>query len=65
MKPLDLIRTHEKRFKELNLSVHDSRASEEWITIMVNNPVLIERPILIYNNKVALGRPPERLLDIL
>ena len=63
--PLQLIRTQEKIFKELNLSKKDKRSDNEWIDIMVQNPILIERPILLYNGKVALGRPPENLLNIL
>lgn len=65
MKPLTLMRTQEKVFKELNLSKNDVRDDEEWIRIMVENPILIERPILVYNGKVALGRPPENLLTII
>ena len=65
MKPMALIRTQEKKFKELNLSKNDERSEEEWIRILVENPILIERPILIYNDKVALGRPPENILNIL
>ena len=32
---------------------------------MVNNPILIERPIVIANGKAAIGRPPEAVLAIL
>ena len=63
--PLQLIRTQEKIFKDLNLSKKDDRTENEWIEIMINNPILIERPIFIYNGKVALGRPSENLLKIL
>jgi len=65
MKPLALLRTQGKVFKELNLSKKDQRSDEEWIRIMEKNPILIERPILIYNDKVSLGRPPENILKIL
>jgi len=64
-KPLEIMRTQEKVFKELNLSKKDLRSDEEWIDIMIANPILIERPIFIFNNKVALGRPPENILSIL
>jgi arsenate reductase len=63
--PLDVMRTQEKIFKELNLSKKDNRNDDEWIEIMVKNPILIERPILVYNNKAALGRPSEELLKII
>jgi len=64
-KPLDLIRKQEKVFKELNLSKKDMKSDDEWIDIMVSNPILIERPLLIYKKKVALGRPPENILTII
>ena len=64
-KPLEIMRTQEKVFKELNLSKKDLKSNDEWIDIMIKNPILIERPIFIYNNKVALGRPPENVLNIL
>jgi arsenate reductase len=35
------------------------------IKAMVENPILIERPIVIANGKAALGRPPEKVLKIL
>lgn len=65
IKALDLIRTQEKVFKELNLKKSDKRDEKAWIKIMVENPILIERPILVYKGKVALGRPPEKLLEII
>lgn len=63
--PLEVIRTQEKLFKELNLSKKDNRSDDEWIEIMAKNPILIERPILVYKNRAALGRPPEDLLKII
>ena len=37
----------------------------QWIKAMVENPVLIERPILVRNGKAIIGRPPEIVLDFL
>jgi arsenate reductase len=65
IRALDLIRTQENVFKELNLHKSDQREERDWIKIMAENPVLIERPILVYRGKVALGRPPEKLKDII
>lgn len=65
LEPLQLIRTKEVRFKELGLSVKDQRSREEWLQLMSDNPVLIERPIVIRAQQAALGRPPENVLNIL
>jgi len=63
--PLELIRTKEARFKELGLSTRDERPRREWIRLMVENPVLIERPVVVRGAKAAVGRPPEDVLKIL
>jgi len=65
IQPLGLIRTTEARFSELGLSTSDQLPTEKWFEIMIENPILIERPIVVYQDKVALGRPPENVLSIL
>lgn len=57
MKPEDLLRKGEKVFKE-NFK-GKKFADEEWIQIMIENPKLIERPIVVKGNKAVIGRPPE------
>ena len=62
--PRDLMRKKEEVYAEKdldNLSLSDA----ELIDIMVKNPILIERPIVLANGKAALGRPPEQVLNIL
>ncbi len=63
--PLELIRQKEKRFQELGLSADDSRSSREWLQIVADNPILMERPIVVKGGKAAVGRPPEKILRIL
>ena len=60
----DLLRKKEAPFKELKL---DKKLDDDaaLINAMVKNPVLIERPIVLANNKAAIGRPPEAVLAIL
>ncbi|HFC04363.1 MAG TPA: arsenate reductase (glutaredoxin) [Rhizobiales bacterium] len=62
--PRDIIRRGEKVYKELGLN-DDDLSDDVLIEAMVDNPILIERPIVIANGKAALGRPPEDVLKIL
>jgi arsenate reductase (glutaredoxin) len=64
IQPRELMRTKEAAYKENHLAV-PTLGREELIQAMVENPILIERPIVLANGKAALGRPPENVLDIL
>lgn len=63
--PSEIIRTGEALFSELGLTKQDKRSDDEWLTILVENPKLIERPIVKIGNKAILGRPPESVLEII
>ncbi len=60
----DLMRKGESVYKELNLG-NKSNDTKVLLDAMVENPILIERPIVVANGKAAIGRPPESVLDIL
>jgi arsenate reductase len=62
--PRDLMRKKEDLYKKLELA-DENLGDEALITAMVANPRLIERPIVISNNRAAIGRPPQKVLDIL
>lgn len=64
IKPAELLRKKENVFKELGLE-KKLDDDQTLIKAMLANPVLIERPIVLANNKAAIGRPPENVLDIL
>ncbi len=60
----ELLRKGEEAYKTLNLK--DTNLNEDdLIKAMVKQPKLIERPIVINQDKAKLGRPPESVLDTL
>lgn len=59
-----LLRTGEDAYKTLGLA-DPSLSDERLISAMVEQPILIERPILVAGDKAVIGRPPENLLEIL
>ena len=63
LKPEQVLRKSEKLFKE---EYKDKKLSDQaWINAMVENPVLIERPIVVKGNKAIIGRPPEKVNSLL
>ena len=64
MKPRDLLRQGEARYAELGLKER-ALSDDALIELMVENPILIERPIVVSGNKAAIGRPPETVREIL
>lgn len=61
--PRDVMRVNEAPYKDLNLK--DVTDAAVLIDAMVQNPILIERPIVVSGDKAAVGRPPEAVLEIL
>lgn len=59
--PIEMMRTKEAEFKEQNLKGADD---ETLINAMVATPKLIERPIVVKNDKAIIGRPPENVLTL-
>jgi arsenate reductase len=63
IEPIQLVRKTEKIWKD---DYKGKELSElEIIKAMVQNPKLIERPIVINRNKAVIGRPPENILELL
>jgi arsenate reductase len=63
MSPRQLMRTHEAEYKENHLD-DESLSDEQLIDAMIKYPKLIERPIVVCNDRAAIGRPPETVLEI-
>jgi len=64
MEPRELMRKKEAEYKANGLD-DASLDRQALIQAMVDNPILIERPVVIAGGKAAIGRPPETVLDIL
>jgi|GEM_PF-11909 len=63
MEPRELMRTKEAIYRELNLK--DESDPQKLIEAMVEYPKLIERPIVIRDNKAVVGRPIERVIELI
>ena len=61
--PFELIRRVEKDFKDNYKGKELS--DEEWIEAMIKYPKLIERPIVVKEDRAVLGRPPENVLELI
>ena len=59
----EMMRTKEDAYKALDLAAETKEAA--LIDAMAENPVLIERPIVVNGDRAAIGRPPETVLEIL
>ncbi|AXF85766.1 Arsenate reductase [Ephemeroptericola cinctiostellae] len=60
----DLVRTKGDLYLELNLA-NAALNEDEWVDIMVEHPILIERPIVVTTHGTRLCRPADRVLEIL
>ncbi|OQS03468.1 arsenate reductase [Thraustotheca clavata] len=66
--PLIMMRTGDKAFMEMALNTlnpADTNDRLKLLDAMVNNPSLIERPIFVHGQRAVIGRPPEKVLELL
>jgi arsenate reductase len=64
LSPRELMRRNEVEYAENGLA-DETLTDDQLIQAMIDHPKLIERPIVIKGDKVAIGRPPESVLEIL
>ena len=60
----ELMRQKESTFTDLHLD-DPSLNEEDLIAAMVDNPILIERPIVVSDDQAVIGRPPENIYSLL
>jgi arsenate reductase (glutaredoxin) len=61
--PRELLRKGEQVYRDLGLAKREL-TDDELIQLMVENPDLIQRPIVVKGNKAVLGRPPENVDEL-
>ena len=64
IKPRDLLRKGEGVYKENNLR-REGLTDDDLIQFMIDNPILIERPIVYDANRAVIGRPPDNVLKLI
>ena len=62
--PRDIMRKTEQAFKNNDLK-NKNLTRTQLIEAIIRDPILMERPIVLCNNKAAIGRPPESILKII
>ncbi len=63
LEPKDVLRKGDKLYKEMNLG--EETDSEKLIKLIVENPNLLQRPIVEVGDKAVLARPIEKALDLI
>jgi arsenate reductase len=63
IRPEELVRKGEEIYKARYAG--KTLSDEQWIAAMVRDPILIERPIVVLEDRAVIGRPPETILALL
>ena len=63
MQPSELLRKNEKAYKELDFK-NKNYTEPQILTMMINNPDLVQRPIIEKGKKAILARPPEKINEL-
>jgi arsenate reductase len=64
VKPRELLRTGEAPYREVGLNDPDV-TDQAILAAIANHPILLERPIAVAGKRAVIGRPPERVLELL
>ncbi|HZJ28281.1 MAG TPA: arsenate reductase (glutaredoxin) [Acidimicrobiia bacterium] len=61
--PAALVRK-DARFKELGLTASDYVTRDSVVAVLSDHPELMERPVVVVGDRAVIGRPPERVLEL-
>lgn len=65
VEPPEAMRFGEDVARQLGLQNTDARSRAEWLMLIVEHPVLLERPIVVHGARARLGRPPDAVRELL
>ncbi|MDX1626619.1 MAG: arsenate reductase (glutaredoxin) [Wenzhouxiangellaceae bacterium] len=63
LRPADIVRTGQAEWKELGIEV-DEIGDRKLLELLADEPILIQRPIVVAGERARIGRPPEAVLEI-
>src|SRR4051794_37494807 len=63
--PAALVRTDDKKFKDLGLAAADYTTRDAVIGLLLEHPALLQRPVVFVGDKAVIARPSEKVLDLL
>ena len=63
VEPREIMRKTENVYSEMDLG-NPLRSREELMKAMIENPVLIQRPIFVHQGRAVIARPPEKVLEL-
>ncbi len=63
MKASELVRRGEEEYKQHYAG--RTLTEDEWLDALIEHPILIERPIVVRGDRAVVGRPPEKVLELL
>ena len=64
LKPLEMVRKKEEAFKQHGLNTDDV-TDDQVLNAIVADPILLERPVFETSERAVIGRPPERIKELL
>lgn len=62
--PKEAMRFNEQIARDLGLKATDERPRAEWLALIAEHPILLERPIVAVGGEARIGRPPEQVLEL-
>ena len=65
VKPIDIVRTSDSSYKDLNINSSQEKDDQHIIKVIIKNPKILQRPIIIKGEKGVIGRPPEKIHELL